>query len=136
MTIAWDGPAVLRADLGSGGSDVSRFRALTFRTGVNFNDPRNSPGETQNFAVALIGTDGHSSRAMPAASFGYALQPPPGSNGRKLVPEEIRVPLSAFDGVDLNHVAAVQLRFGGLTPHGSIQLLELMFQEARPHPAR
>jgi hypothetical protein len=136
ITLAWDGAAVLRADLGSGGSDVSRFGALTFRTGINFSDPRNPPGQTQNFAVALIDTDGHSSRAVPAARFGYALQPPPGTNDRKLVPEEIRVPLSAFNGVDLHHVAAVELRFGGLTPHGSIQLLELMFQEARPQPTR
>jgi hypothetical protein len=124
---------VLRADLGSGGSDVSRFRALTFRTGVNFNDPRNPPGEMQNFAVALMDTDGHSSRAVPTASFGYALQPPAGTNDRKPVPEEIRVPLSAFD-VDLHHLAAVELRFGGLTPHGSIQLLELMSRKRARSP--
>jgi dienelactone hydrolase len=131
LTLAWDGPATLRAALGRGGSNVARFRALTFRTAVNFSDPRNAPGAPQDFYVALVDRRGRST-AVRAASFGAALEPPPGSGDRKLVPEEIRIPLSAFRGTNLQRVKAVELRFGNLTARGCVQLLELMFQEGDP----
>ena len=51
LTLAWDGPATLRAQLVGGARNAARFGTLSLRTAVNFADPaqpghrRHEPGQ-------------------------------------------------------------------------------------------
>lgn len=138
FAVGWDRPATLTAGLGAGGAtqDVSGFGALTLRAALNRADARNPVGDgftpqsaTQDFDVTLVDADGH--RATTAAArWGTALEPSIGSSYRHVVLNGLRIPMTAFTGVDLTRVRAVELGFGGRTPSGSIQLADVAFQGA------
>jgi dienelactone hydrolase len=124
LTLGWTGPATLTT--GSAG-DVSALAALTFRTGVNYNDARNS-GAAQDLDVTVTDTTG-ASATVNAAAYTSSLRKPPGGADRELVLDGVWIPLSSFAGVDLMRVASVRLGFGTRTASGSIQLAELGFQK-------
>jgi hypothetical protein len=137
FTVAWDGPgAYLRAYLARAGAavDISRFGVLDLRAAMNRDDPRNPAGDgftpnlvTQNFDVTLIDAAGKRVSTR-AASWSTALEPSIGNQFKHVALNGIRIPLTAFAGVDLTKVTAVELGFG--TPAlGSIQLADVMFQE-------
>lgn len=138
LTVAWEGPATIDAGLGEA-KDVSGFGALHLRVAVNRNDPRNPAGDsanpqsaTQDFDVALIDAAGNRATTS-AAAWTTSLQPSIGTRFRHIALNGVRIPLTAFDGVDLTQVVGVQLVFGGRTPSGSIQLADVLFQEtAKP----
>jgi hypothetical protein len=144
LTLTWDGPAALRAQLAGAARNATRFGALSLRTAVNFGDLRNPLSDgtnpasaTQDFDVVLIDRAGKQS-SVRAAGYGTALEPSLGSFRRHVVLNGLRIPLSAFSGVDLADLQAIELRFGGATPRGSIQLADVAFQEppaAAPAPA-
>ena len=104
--------------------------SLTFRSAVNFSDTLNAPGEPQNLSVVLIDAEGRSP-SVAAADYSNALRPPAGPSHQQITLNGVRIPLDAFDGVDLERAVAVELRFGQLTQKGSIQLAELAFQKTR-----
>ena len=151
-TLSWDAPGgFLRAYLGRAGAavDVSKYGVLDLRAAMNRADPRNPAGDgytpnlvTQNFDVTLIDVTGKRVSTR-AASWSTALQPSIGNQFRHIVLNGIRIPLTAFSGIDLTKVTAVEFGFG--TPAlGSIQLGDVMFQEtpktapapsAEPKPA-
>lgn len=126
LTLAWNGPASLRAELGD--HDVSRFATLVMRAAVNFKDARNRAHAPQDFTISLIDGGGHRA-TVHAGALSNALIPPPGDAENKLTLNGIRVPLSAFVGVDLRNVSAVELGFTGT---GSIELSQLALQELAP----
>ena len=135
LTLAWDGPATLRAQLVGGARNAARFGTLSLRAAVNFADPRNpatdgtNPASAkQDFDVVLTDRAGKSA-TVRAAEFGTALQPSVGSSRRHVVLNGLRIPLSEFAGVDLADLDAIELRFGAATPAGSIQLADVAFQE-------
>jgi hypothetical protein len=118
---------------------------LSLRAAVNFADARNPVSNgtdpasaTQDFDVVLIDRAGKSA-SVRAAGYGTALEPSVGSFRRHVVLNGLRIPLSEFSGVDLSRLEAVELRFGTVTPRGSIQLADVAFQEppvaATPAPA-
>lgn len=125
LTLGWTGPATLSAS--AGGADVSGLAALTFRTGVNYNDARNT-GAAQDLDVVVRDTGG-ATATVNAAAFTASLRKPPGGADRELTLDGVWIPLTAFAGVDLTHVASVDLKFGTRTASGSIQLAELGFQK-------
>lgn len=124
-TLAWTGPATFTATIPP--TDVSGLDALTFRTGVNYDDPRNTTA-AQHVAVTLTDTAGHAA-TIDAAAYTQSLTAPPGTDDREVTLDGVWLPLSAFAGVDLAHVTTVTLGFGTLTPSGSIQLCDLAFQD-------
>jgi hypothetical protein len=134
LAIAWDGPAHLRMPLGGDAADVRSFRALTLRAGAVFGDTaRNPAGVSQDFDVVLIDSAGRSA-AVSAADFDHGALIParggasdPSGDERELLLGGVRIPLERFDGVDLAHLAAVELRMSG---RGSLQLADVAFQEA------
>ncbi len=147
LTLAWDGPASLRAGLAGSARNAARFGTLSLRTAVNWADLRNpvsngtDPASAmQDFDVVLTDRAGKSA-SVRAARFGTALEPSLGSFRRHIVLNGLRIPLSAFKGVDLTDLDAVELRFGAATARGSIQLADVAFQEppaaaaAEPAPA-
>jgi hypothetical protein len=150
LTLAWDGPAQLNAAIPSNKDDASGFKALAMDVAVNYFDPRNgdagisngtytrmagaSPTDPhaadQNFDVVL--TDSHDNTASVAADdpdFGTATEESLGTTRRHLLLNELRIPLTAFNGVDLSSIRKVSLQFGTETPSGSIELANMRFQE-------
>jgi hypothetical protein len=127
LTIEWKGQGAVV--VGAKSLDLSRFAALTFRTAVNFRDPRNPRQRPQEISVALVDSSGHSD-AVRVGSYSSALRPPPGSRHQQIVLNGVRIPLSAFD-LHLNDVTRIELRVGDLTKRGSVQFADLALQEPR-----
>ena len=92
--------------------NVSGFQAIQFRVSVNFADARNLVGLAQNFSVVLTDSSGSAS-SVRVSDFSSALYFPPGSVGPvpKVVLNTVRIPLSAFSGVNLNNIRSVQFQF-------------------------
>jgi hypothetical protein len=92
--------------------NVSGFQAIQFRVSVNFADVRNLADLAQDFRVVLTDASGTSS-SVRVSDVSAALYFPPGEVGPvpKVVLNTVRVPLSAFGGVNLNAVRSVQLTF-------------------------
>lgn len=101
-----------RNDIPAGLGNVSGFQAIQFRVSVNFADPRNLADLAQNFRVRLTDGGGASS-SVRVSDVSGALFFPPGTIGPvpKIVLNTVRIPLSAFGGVNLNNVRSVQLTF-------------------------
>src|SRR6185295_7458000 len=92
--------------------NVSGFQALQFRVSVNFADVRNLEGLAQDFRVVLTDASGGSASVRVSDVLG-ALYFPPGEvlAVPKVVLNTVRIPLSAFNGVNLNAVRSVQFTF-------------------------
>ncbi len=94
LTLAWDGPATLRARLIGAARNAARFGTLSLRAAVNWKDPRNPSSDgtnpasaMQDFDVALVDRAGHSAsprapRAGPTACAGRRSTPAATSNAR------------------------------------------------------
>ena len=120
--LAWSASATLTATIPA--TDVSRLSAVTFRTGVNYNDARNTTA-AQDLDVVLRDANG-ATATVAVAPYTASLRKPTGGADRELMLDGVWVPLTAFTGVDLARVTAVQLRTR--TASCSIQLAELAFQ--------
>ena len=92
--------------------NVSGFEAIQFRVSVNFADVRNLADLAQDFRVRLTDASG-SSASVRVSDVSSALFFPPGNVGPvpKVVLNTVRVPLTAFGGVNLNAVRSVQFTF-------------------------
>ena len=92
--------------------NVSGFQAVQFRVSVNFADIRNFEGLAQDLKVVLRDASGTTS-SVRVSDFSGALYFPPGSVGPvpKVVLNTVRIPLSAFSGVNLNNIRSVQISF-------------------------
>lgn len=126
LTLSWTSPGSLSIELGRG-TDLRAFDALSFRTAVNFSDPRNNRGETQAIEVVLIDTAGERA-SVNAADYSAALDPPAGPEHLQMLLNGVWIPLGAFQGVDLSRLTALELRVGEQTSKGSIQIAEIAFQ--------
>ena len=109
----WGDPSALyKNELPPGSRNVSGFQAVQFRVSVNFADARNLAGAAQDFSVVLTDASGSTS-SVRVSNFSGALYFPPGSVGPvpKVVLNTVRIPLSAFAGVNLNNIRSVQFKF-------------------------
>ena len=100
-------------DVAAGRGDVHRYGALVFRAGVNWSQSANVVGRFQDMRVAIADTAGRY-KIVAVSSHSRALRYPPGTQAGtdfslvpKLLLNTVRIPLSAFTGVDLHHVARV-----------------------------
>ena len=128
--VSWDRPgAALRFALPAGAGDLSGDAALSLRAAVDPISVLNTDTELQAFTVRLTDGRGNSARVStradePALGFppGF-VEPLEGSDGAfftGLVPlTTIRLPLSAFAGVDLTDIREVALEFDR-TPSGTL----------------
>ncbi len=131
-----DTAASYHNDLPAGQRDVSGFTAVQFRASVNFNDSRNSIGVPQNLSVTLTDGTGHSSTVRvsdfstalffpPGGKFGAAVVVPP-FPVPKVFLNTVRIPLTAFTGVNLTHIRSVEFRFDQSAP-GALLISDLAF---------
>lgn len=117
LRLAWAQDAAWRTELPAGAGDLRAFDALAFRVGVDFEDA--SPeGVAPRVDVVLEDASGRRAQ-VDASEHTAALFAPPGADARRVTLNQARVPLAAFEGVDLARVAAVELRFAGATPGGA-----------------
>jgi hypothetical protein len=117
-------------DLPTGYRDVSGFQALLFRASLNYNDTRNTSNTPQNFSIAL--TDGTGATSIVRVSdYSDALFFPPGSVASvpKIFLNTVRIPLSAFTGLNLADIRSIQFRFDQM-PQGALQISDLAFASA------
>lgn len=110
--------------------NVSGFQALQFRVSVNFSDPRNLEMLTQEFRVSLRDASG-AEASIRVSDFSSALFFPPGEVGPvpKIVLNTVRVPLTAFGGVNLNNVRSVQFKFDQRL-QGAVLITDVAFASA------
>jgi len=110
--------------------NVSGFQALQFRVSVNFADVRNFAGLAQDFRVVLTDASGGSA-SVRVSDVSGALFFPPGEvlAVPKVVLNTVRVPLSAFSGVNLNAVRSVQFTFNERL-QGGILITDVAFASA------
>ena len=119
-----------RNDLPPSLGNISRFQALQFRVSLNYLDPRNLEGLAQDFRVVLTDAQGGSA-SVRVSDVSQALYFPPGRVGPvpKVVLNTVRVPLSAFAGVNLNNVRSVQFTFNERL-QGGLLITDVAFASA------
>lgn len=129
LEVGWSSlGASLTETIPPGAGDFSGFTTLSFRAALNFTDWRNYM-PTANFDVLL--TDGSGQSAYtPVSAWSRALAFPPGKIARlpKVEMNGIRIPLSAFHGVNLGNIVSVKLVFDR-QPMGSILLTDLALSD-------
>jgi hypothetical protein len=119
-----------RNDIPPALGNVSVFQAIQFRVSVNFADPRNLEDLAQDFRVVMTDATGATS-SVRVSDVSGALFFPPGNVGPvpKVVLNTVRVPLSAFGGVNLNAVRTVQLTFNERLS-GGVLITDVAFASA------
>src|SRR5215213_10277244 len=119
-----------RNNVPAGLGNVSGFQAVQFRVSVNFADVRNLEGLAQDFRVVLTDASG-SAASVRVSDFSSALYFPPGEVGPvpKVVLNTVRLPLSAFGGVNLNNVRSVQFQFNERL-QGGLLITDVAFASA------
>ena len=110
--------------------NVSSFQAIQFRVSVNFADVRNLEGLAQDFRVVLTDAAGNWT-SVRVSDVSSALFFPPGEVGPvpKVVLNTVRVPLTAFTGVNLNNVRSVQFTFNERL-QGGVLITDVAFASA------
>jgi hypothetical protein len=133
LRLVWRQPgAKVTFDVPADKADQRRYRALTLRAGVVFTNPLNPVGLSQDVFVRLQDAAGHRAFAR-VSDFGPALHYPAGAvtsfgSVPKLYDATVRIPLTAFAGVDLRTVRSVALQTGP-TATGSITVSDLAFTD-------
>jgi hypothetical protein len=124
--------ATLVHDIPAGQRNVSGFEALRFRAGVNFDDARNAAGMAQDFTVTL--TDGAAATgSVRVSNSSRSLFFPPGTINAvpKIFLNMVRIPLSAFVGINLTDVRSITFKFDQ-NPQGALMVTDLAFASVQP----
>ena len=110
--------------------NVTAFQAIQFRVSVNFAETRNLEGLASDFRVVLTDASG-ASASVRVSDVSGALFFPPGEvlTVPKVVLNTVRVPLSAFSGVNLNAVRSVQFTFNERL-QGGVLITDVAFASA------
>jgi hypothetical protein len=122
--LGWTGPdAVIGFGIPAPARDVSGYDSIQFRAAVNPIYPANDFVAYQNLAVTLV--DGAGNRAEVAASEvgNEALAFP---RQGKFILNQVRFPLEAFAGVNLNNIRRVELNLSWVD-RGVIDIADLAF---------
>jgi hypothetical protein len=123
--ISWNTPGFLRTEVAAPatGIDISAFKTLDLRVSRQ-SSALNPPGPT-NFSIRLLQANGVFSAAAQLNAFTDLRGPVGGPSGfPHRILQTARIPLSAFSGVALTQIQAVQIDFNG-TASGAIYLTNL-----------
>jgi hypothetical protein len=114
-------------DLPAGARDERGYNDLQFRIGVSYTDTRNPRNVDQDFSVELVDGAGHSQSALVSAYSNDLYYPPQNSNPHEVL-NTVRIPLSAFPGIDLSDVRALRFDFNQHNS-GAFQIAEIAFAD-------
>jgi hypothetical protein len=127
VAVSWSGPGAWVHGLPAEARDLSPYTAVTFRVGVDYEAAANADRPEQDVALRLVDGSG-TAVSVRVGDHSKALFVPPGVDMvPKLTLNMARVPLSAFEGVDLSAVHQIAIVVGA-TPSGQIQLADLQLQ--------
>lgn len=121
LALGWSGPAAWATDL-AGARDLTGYGTVSLRLGVDMGDARNAGA--QDLRIVLEDAFG-ATASVDAGDHSMALFEPPGAADSKVVLNQVRVPLSAFTGLDLSQVVGLTLAFD-LTGSGAVQVNDLL----------
>lgn len=134
LAISWEGTdAVYETRLADGQGNVSAYEMVHLRVAIDPTNPLNLSGEPQAFAIRVKNGSGASAVVHLAGE--PALDFPAGqtwSDGvtafwdTPVVLSSIRVPLNAFEGLDLTDLRSLELVFDS-KPSGAVFLTDLEF---------
>jgi hypothetical protein len=130
--LGWsDHTATLSTELPPGSRDVSGFDAFQFRATVPPGFQENSGLRYQDLVVALVDGSGSTAEAIASEVGNEALRQ--GITERRnprgrVILNQVRFPLSEFDGVDLTDVRTVELRFSR-TLTGVLHVADVAFSK-------
>jgi hypothetical protein len=130
LRFGWnDLTATYQNDIPAGSGNVSVYRALQFRAGVNFTDVRNAPATPQDLTIVLVDGLGRVATAR-AGAFSSALFYPPGQVAAvpKVVLNTVRVPLTAFTGIDQTDVRSIVFQFDQRS-QGALLVTDIAFAD-------
>jgi hypothetical protein len=110
--------------------DVSRFDRIQFRAGLDFTTELNR-FPTQDLSVVLMDAAGQQV-SVPVSDYSSALFFPPGQEFEvpKVTLNTVRIPLLAFQGVDLQNIRSVRLDFDRQNS-GTLLISDLMFAQTQ-----
>jgi predicted dienelactone hydrolase len=110
LKLTWDDwGAVFANEVTSGFGNASRFGYVQFRVGTDHTDARNT--SSRDFSVVLRDNRGRSA-SVSASSYSNAFDLPPGEGDTRVsVMATVRIPTSAFRGIDTNNITSVQFVF-------------------------
>ena len=108
--------------------NVSGYQTVQFRVSVNFADARNAAALAQDFRVRLTDASG-SNASVRVSDVSGALYFPPGDIVPKVVLNTVRIPLSAFGGVNLHNLRAVEFTFDQRL-EGAVLISDVAFASA------
>lgn len=124
--LAWNGTATLTLRPPDGPFDVQGHAAFAFRAAVDPTAPENRGLAAQDVRVLLVDAAG-GIQDTRASLWSRALFTPPGDEAiRKLVLNDVRIPLEAFPRVDLARVVEIRLVFDA-TPQGVLHVADARF---------
>lgn len=126
LHLGYKAGSAYRNKLPASAGDVSGFAAIQFRAGVFFESP--AADGPADFSVRLTDAAGKSAAAR-VSDFSKSLFLPPGNSAGllpKLVLNQVRIPTSAFPGVDLANVREIQFEFDSA---GELIVADLMFSQ-------
>lgn len=133
LQLEWTEPAAVRIGLAPEERDVSTFRTLAFRAAMNAGENSNDGVTEQDLDVVLVDSAGREAVVAVAGYSNALLRPQPDNYSQSgwgvTILSGVRLPLTTFSGVDLTDLARIELRFGGRTGSGSIQIADIAFQE-------
>jgi hypothetical protein len=128
LRLAWGSEgARYRLELPATARTVAHFQRLQFRAALDFADASNPRGLPQDWRVVLTDGAGRSS-AVRVGEHSGALFYPPGAVSAvpKVVLNTVRIPLAAFQGVDLHDLRTLEFVFDQ-RPAGAVLLTDLAF---------
>jgi hypothetical protein len=130
LALQWTSAATLSNQLPN--INASDFDVLSIRAAVStLNADKDI---AMDFSLSLFDTAGQSATVM-ASSFSDSLYHPPGDpeggGSRKTLLNAIDIPLTAFEGVDLNSLKQLQIGFPEMGD-AYIQLADLMLMRTAP----
>lgn len=129
LALSWTGHAVWRTEIPAATGDITSYDVISFRLAVG-NTTTPIPG-AQPPRIRVTLEDASGTRAtVDAAEHSGAIVFPPGAQARRLLLNQVAIPLDAFAGIDLSEVRAVEIHFEGDMP-SAVQIAELMGMRTR-----
>ncbi|MFZ1752649.1 MAG: hypothetical protein WBO46_05160 [Caldilineaceae bacterium] len=110
--------------------DIREYASLHIRAVPDYLMRTNAIGESQAFGMVLRDTSGNMSQVDISPDLPSMAIPPPsesyGYDPYMLYPASIRIPLTAFESVDLSQIEAVEFQFGALLT-GALLIADIEF---------
>lgn len=133
LLLRWDGDGSWQQDIPARDADWQGFAHLALRVAIDFTDSINPADTPQDLSLELRDADGTTQRVALSDHGAGALRYPAASGDTWLHPKimfhQLRVPLTAFDRIDLTAVRSLRLR-SDREASGQVSVTDLVLERA------